>query len=197
MTGFQKNLSHLTWDEVFARQRQRDALLPVWMEALSLNAGDHALDLGAGPGFVSLRLAARVGPTGLVYAVDRAPDAIAYLQALMDREHITNIRCVAADVLQFSLEEEQASRISAALLTMMLHHDDEPEALIGHLARLLPTHARAVVAEFHPDGPATSGPPREARIAPEQLQAWLQEAGLRTLDYARQSEEHYMLVVRH
>lgn len=197
MTGFQKNLSHLTWDEVFARQRQRDALLPAWMEALRLNAGDHVLDLGAGPGFVSLRLAARVGPTGLVYAVDRAPEAIAYLQELVDRDHITNIRCIVADVLQFSLEEGENDTVSAALLTMMLHHDDEPEALIGHLARLLPTPARAVVAEFHPDGPATSGPPREARIAPEQLQAWLQKAGLRTLDYARQSEEHYMLVVRH
>ncbi len=197
MTGFQKNLSHLTWSEVFARQRQRDVLIPAWMEALRLKAGDHVLDLGAGPGFVSLQLAARVGPTGLVYAVDRAPDALAYLMELMVREHITNIRCAATDVLQFSLEEDEASRISAVLLTMMLHHDDAPEALIGHLARLLPTRARAVVAEFHPDGPATSGPPREARIAPEQLQAWLQEAGLCTLDYVRQSEEHYMLVVRH
>ncbi len=197
MTGFQKNLSHLTWDEVFARQRQRDALLPAWLEALRLNAGDHVLDLGAGPGFVSLQLAARVGPTGLVYAVDRAPEAIAYLQELVDRDHITNIRCIVADVLQFSLEEGENDTVSAALLTMMLHHDDDPEALIGGLARLLPTHARAIIAEFHPDGPATSGPPREARIAPERLQAWLQGAGLRTLDYARQSEEHYMLTVCH
>ncbi|HZC06290.1 MAG TPA: methyltransferase domain-containing protein [Ktedonobacterales bacterium] len=196
MTGFQKDLSHLTWDEVFARQEQRAFLVPDWMEALRLNAGDHALDLGAGPGYVSLRMAMRVGPTGLVYAVDRAPDAIASLQERRRRDDVTNVRCVVADVLHFSLEDDEKRKISAVLLAMMLHHTDDPAALIGQLARLLPADARAVIAEFHPDGPAQSGPPRDARVAPARIHAWLQQANLRVLDYTRQSEEHYMLIVQ-
>ena len=196
MTGFQKDLSHLTWDEVFARQEQRAFLVPDWMEALRLNAGDHALDLGAGPGYVSLRMAMRVGPTGLVYAVDRAPDAIASLQERMRRDDVTNVRCVVADVLHFSLEDDEKRKVSAVLMAMMLHHTDDPAALIGQLARLLPADARAVIAEFHPDGPAQSGPPRDARVAPARIHAWLQQANLRVLDYTRQSEEHYMLIVQ-
>ena len=196
MTGFRKDLRHLTWDEVFARQEQRAFLLPAWMEALHLGVGAHVLDLGAGPGYVSLRLAAHVGPTGLVYAVDREPDAIASLRKRLRRDDVTNVRCVVADVLQFSVEEEEASRVSAALLAMMLHHSDDPAALIGQLTRLLPAGARAVIAEFHPDGPAHSGPPNDARIAPERIEQWLQQAGLHVLDYTRQSDEHYMLTVQ-
>lgn len=192
MTRFHKDLSHLTWDEVFARQKQRAFLLPAWMDALQLGAGAHVLDLGAGPGYVSLRLAAHVGPTGLIYAVDRAPDAIAALQERLRRDDLTNVRCVVADVLQFSVEDDA---VSAVLLAMMLHHSDDPAALIGRLALLLPVGARAVIAEFHPDGPAQSGPPRDARIAPEHIEQWIQQAGLRAVDYTRQSEEHYMLTV--
>lgn len=194
--GFQKNLSHLTWDEVFARQEQRAFLLPAWMDALHLDAGAHVLDLGAGPGYVSLQLASRVGPTGVVYAVDREPDAIAYLRERLRRDGIGTVRCVVADVLQFNLETAEREKVSAVLMAMMLHHADEPAALVGRLTQLLPTDAGAVIAEFHPDGPATSGPPREARIAPERIQQWLQQAGLRSLDYTRQSDEHYLLSAR-
>lgn len=197
MTGFHKDLSHLSWDEVFARQQQRAFLLPAWIEALHLGAGNHVLDLGAGPGYVSLQLASCVGPTGLVYAVDRDPAAIAYLQERLRREHITTVRGVVADVVQFSLEDDEQGKVSAALLTMMLHHSDEPAALIGSLARLMPDDARAVIAEFHPDGPAHVGPPRDARFSPEQLQQWCQQADLRVAEYRRQSEEHYMLTVQH
>ncbi len=43
--------------------------------------------LGASPGYVSLAFAARVGPQGLVYAVDRSVDAFAYLERLQrDRD---------------------------------------------------------------------------------------------------------------
>ncbi len=194
MSGFHKNLSHLTWGEVYARQQQRAFLLPAWMKALHLGAGDHVLDLGAGPGYVSLRMAAQVGPTGLVYAVDREPEAIAYLQERMRLENITNVQCVVADALQFSVEDDE---VSAVLLAMMLHHSDDPAALIGRLTRLLPAAAWAVIAEFHPDGPAHSGPPRDARVLPEHIHQWCQQAGLRVMEYARQSEEHYMLTVHH
>jgi ubiquinone/menaquinone biosynthesis C-methylase UbiE len=192
-TEFRKDLSHLTWEEVFVRQQQRAPLVPAWLEALHLKAGDHVLDLGAGPGYVSLQLTAHVGPTGLVYAVDHEGEALAYLAEVMQRLQITHIRCIVADVRSLHLEDEQ---VSAVLLTMMLHHSDDPATLIGTLRRFLPSDGRAVIAEFHPDGPAHSGPPRQARLSPEQLERWCQQAGLRVVHYARQSQEHYMLTVR-
>jgi ubiquinone/menaquinone biosynthesis C-methylase UbiE len=192
-TEFRKDLSHLTWEEVFVRQQQRAALIPAWCEALQLKAGAHVLDLGAGPGYVSLQMASLVGPTGLVYAVDREGEALAYLVEEMQCQHIANIRCIVTDVRDLHLPDEP---VSAALLTMMLHHSYDPAALIGTLKRLLPSDGRAVIAEFHPDGPALSGPPSTARLSPELLERYCQQAGLRVVDYTRQSEEHYMLTVK-
>jgi ubiquinone/menaquinone biosynthesis C-methylase UbiE len=192
-TEFRKDLSHLTWEEVFVRQQQRPFLLPAWFEGLHLHAGDHVLDLGAGPGYVSVQMASHVGPTGLVYAVDRDAEALAFLQEVMQRQQVTNIRRILADVLSLHVEDAQ---VSAVLLSMMLHHSDDPAALIGKLTSLLPSDGWAVIAEFHPDGPARSGPPRDVRLSPDLLERWCQQAGLRVVRYARQSEEHYMLTVK-
>lgn len=44
---YRKDLSHITWDEVFARQVRRAGLVEDWMDALQLQPGARALDIGA------------------------------------------------------------------------------------------------------------------------------------------------------
>jgi ubiquinone/menaquinone biosynthesis C-methylase UbiE len=189
---FQKDLSHSTWDEVYARQELRAALVPAWIEAIGLKSGDRVLDVGCGPGYVSFVLADRVGPGGVVYAVDRSRDALAHLERLQQQRKLAQIRRIAADVGTLKSGDLHAD---SALVTMILHHADDPAGVLCNVQRLLPPHARAVVAEFHPDGPCEQGAPREFRFAPEQVQAWCEAAGFTVLDYRRQSPEHYMLVV--
>jgi protein-L-isoaspartate O-methyltransferase len=64
--SFRKDLTHLTWAEVYARQEKRAYLVDAWMDALRLKPGDRVLEVGAGPGYVSMALADRVGATGVV-----------------------------------------------------------------------------------------------------------------------------------
>ena len=40
---YQKDLGHLSWDQVFARQVMRASLVSAWMDALRLAPGDRAL----------------------------------------------------------------------------------------------------------------------------------------------------------
>ena len=190
---FQKDLSHLTWDEVFARQTQRSGLMQDWMDALRLESGDRVLEIGAGPGFVSLALADRVGPTGLVYAIDRSTDAFAYLERLQSERGISQIHRIAADAAALEPTNIQPG---AALITMVLHHADDPVGIVQNVDRCLPSGAPVVIGEFHPDGPCTSGPPREHRFAPEKVQEWCKEAGLVVVSYRRQTPEHYMFLAR-
>lgn len=188
---FQKDLSHMTWDEVYARQARRAHLMPAWFEALRLQAGDRVLDVGSGPGYVSFGLAERVGPDGIVYAIDRSRDALAHLERVQKERKISQIRSLAVDVGTLTHHDVQAD---SALVTMVLHHADDPGGAMRNIGALLPPRARVVVAEFHPKGPCEEGAPREHRPAPEQVQAWCEAAGLKVLDYRRQSAEHYMLV---
>lgn len=185
-------MSNLSWAEVFERQRLRAPLAGAWLDGLQLQPGDRVLDIGSGPGFISLEAARRVGPTGLVYAVDRSAEALAYLEQVQAEHGLPQIRRIVADATErLPLDDI----LSGALVTMMLHHAEEPGRLLQNVAALLPVGARVVVAEFHPDGDCTVGPPLAHRITPELAEAWCREAGLVPLSYRRQSDEHYMLLL--
>lgn len=191
--SYRKDLSHLTWDDVFARQQLRAGLVDAWIEALQLRRGACVLDIGAGPGYVSLVLADRVGTDGLVCAVDQSADALAYLERLQRERGLAQIRPIVADATSLNPQRVQPD---SALITMVLHHADDPAGILTNVARLLPSGARAVVGEFHPDGPCEGRPPRAERISPQQLRAWCETAGFAVIAYRRQTHEHYMLTVQ-
>lgn len=190
---YKKDLSHLSWDEVYARQVQRGVLVGDWMDALRLKPGDRVLDVGPGPGFVTFLLAGRVGSTGLVYAVDPAAEALAYLERLQTERYIANIKTFVGDAATFDLP---GVKLDAALVAMVLHHTDDPPAIMRNVARLLRPQGLAAIAEFHPDGPCEHGPPRDHRLTSQELRTWCDAAGLATLDERRQSPEHYMVLVQ-
>jgi len=190
---YRKDLSHLSWDEVFARQAQRAGLIAEWIDGLALEPGNRVLDVGAGPGFVSLALAERVGPGGMVYALDRSAEALAYLARLQDERGIRQIERIAAEAAAL---DPASVRPDSALVTMVLHHADDPAAILRAVARTLPPGAPLVIGEFHPEGPCTSGPPRAERLAPETVRAWCEQAGLAANEYRRQTPEHYALFAK-
>jgi ubiquinone/menaquinone biosynthesis C-methylase UbiE len=191
--SFRKDLTHLTWAEVYARQEKRAHLLDAWMDALQLRPGDHVLEVGAGPGFVSMALARRVGPGGLVYAVDKSADALAHLERLQRESAVPQIQRIVADAATF---QPSGLSVHSALITMVLHHAVDPVGILRSVFRLLPPGGLAVVAEFHPMGSCEHGPPREHRIDPRQIHAWCDGVGLSVLDYRRQSPEYYMVLVQ-
>ena len=188
---YQKDMSHVTWAEVYSRQEKRAALVAEWFDELALRPGERVLDVGSGPGYVSLQAARRVGPAGLVYAVDRSAEALAYLESLQRAEGISWIVRVVDDAAKMDPPTEP---IDVALVTMVLHHTDDPARVLRNVARCLLPGARVLVAEFHPDGPGEYGPPKGEWIAPETVRTWCEEAGLIHLDYRRQSPEHYLFV---
>jgi len=191
--AYRRDLRHLTWDQVYARQVQRGVLVNDWMDALKLKAGDRVLDVGPGPGFVSFLLAGRVSPGGLVYAVDPSAEALAYLKQLQRERGIQNIQTFVADAATFDLAD---IKVDAALIAMVLHHADDPAGIMHNVARLTKPQGLAVIAEFDPDGPCEHGPPREHRLTSRRLQAWCEAAGFTMLDQRRQTPEHSMLLVQ-
>ena len=176
---FRKDLTHFSWAEVYARQESRAFLVDQWMNALCLRPGDHVLEVGAGPGYVSMVLADRVGPEGLVYAVDRSADALACLEHLQRERAVSQIQRIIADAAALA---PAGLSVDSALISMVLHHAEDPAGILRNVARLLAAGGLAVVAEFHPEGPCEQGPPREHRIGAEQVRAWCEGVGLALLD---------------
>jgi FkbM family methyltransferase len=67
---------------------------PVELAALMarLNPGDTALDVGANIGFHTTALAAAVGPSGKVFAVEPVPDNAARLRSNLARNNLTHVQ---------------------------------------------------------------------------------------------------------
>jgi ubiquinone/menaquinone biosynthesis C-methylase UbiE len=191
--AFCKDLSHLSWDEVYARQASRDALIPDWLNALRLKPSDRVLEIGAGPGFVSFALANRVGPTGVVYALDRSAEALAHLERRQKERGIEHIQRIVADAATLQPGSVQAG---SALITMVLHHADDSAEILRNVVRFVPPGAPVVIGEFHPDGPCSEGPPQNHRLAPEKVQEWCRNVGLALVGYQRQTPEHYFVIAQ-
>ena len=191
--AFRKDLTHLTWAEVYARQEKRAHLVDAWLDALNLKPGDHVLEVGAGPGFVTMILAQRVGREGKVYAVDKSVEALACLERVQKDRGVPQIQQVVADAATLA---SLGPSVDAALITMVLHHAENPVGVLRNVPRLIRPGGLILVAEFHPCGPCKEGPPAEHRLNPEQIRAWCEDVGLEELDYRRQSPEHYMLLLR-
>jgi ubiquinone/menaquinone biosynthesis C-methylase UbiE len=171
-------LSHRDWAAAFERQAQRAALVVVWLDALEVHAGSRVLDVGAGPGYVSLQAAQRVGPTGMGYAVARSADALDYRA---DQQHKLGPAQICRIVADAATMAPMPDPLDAALVTMVLHHCEDPAAVLRNVCRLLPVGARVVVAEFDPRGPCEAGPPSQKRLEPDDVRAWCEAAGLRLL----------------
>lgn len=191
---YRKDLSHRTWDEIYQRQQAREPLARQWLEALGVGPGMTLLDMGTGPGFVSMLAADLVGPEGLVLAVDVKPEALDYLKLKMADRGLTNIRLIRADGADFELPP--AAVVTAALVTNMLHHADRPQAVLARVEAALAPGGAILVAEFHPRAPGDFGPPLEHRISPERLQGWLRSCGLEVERTWEQEQEHYAVIAR-
>ncbi|MFQ6673344.1 MAG: class I SAM-dependent methyltransferase [Fidelibacterota bacterium] len=61
------------------------------IESLQIDSGDHVVDLGAGGGYFTFKLADAVGKTGKVYAVDVEEDMTEYLKRLARKKGYSNV----------------------------------------------------------------------------------------------------------
>ena len=61
------------------------------LEALGLKTGQTVADIGAGTGYMTVKMAKRVGPSGRVYAEDVQPEMIELLRQRLARDRVTNV----------------------------------------------------------------------------------------------------------
>jgi SAM-dependent methyltransferase len=159
------------------------------MQALRLQPGQTACDLGAGPGYFTLRLARAVGPEGRVYAVDVEPRILDALRGNLERAGVRN----ATPVLGLG-DDPLLPRGSCDLILIVntYHHFPDPPAYLARLAGALAPGGRIANLDFRED--AEHGP--RHRIPRAEFLAQAESAG-----YVVDREEaflpqQYFLVLR-
>ena len=162
------------------------------VRALGLVPGQTACDIGAGPGYFSLRLAAAVGARGRVYAVDVEPQILAALQERLAQSGARNVTPVLALADDPLLPEAACDLV---LVVDTYHHFPEPPAYLKQLKRLLRPGGRLVNIDYH-KRPTPVGPPLQHRIAREDFLKDAAGAGLRLVAEPTFLEHQYYLVLQ-
>jgi len=159
------------------------------IDALALKPDAVVADLGAGTGYFAARLANML-PKATVYAVDLEPDMVKYLGERAKREGLANLKPVQAAVGDARLP----AKVDLVLLVDVYHHIEARERYFRALAASLRPGARVAVIDFRLDSP--EGPPKAARIAPEQVKAELSRAGYALADEHAFLPRQYFLVFK-
>jgi SAM-dependent methyltransferase len=147
------------------------------MAALALRPGERVADVGAGSGYFTRRVARAVGPTGVVWAIDIAPELLDYLGARAADEKLDNIRLVRVERDDPKLP---AGQVDTVLMVDTLHYIKERGAYCRKLRPGLAPGGRVVVIDYIPKSweERPWGPPPEQKMAREEVDAAMAEAGL-------------------
>jgi predicted methyltransferase len=121
------------------------------LDALDLQPGMTVADIGAGSGYMTARMAQRVGPTGKVYAEDIQPQMIELLKQRLQREKITTVVPVLGTVDDPKLP---ADSIDLMLLVDVYHEFSEPVRMLNGMRAALKSGGRLVLLEYRKEDPS-------------------------------------------
>jgi len=120
------------------------------MEILNLKPGQVVCDFGCGNGYHTLQLAKRVGPRGLVYAVDIQPEMLELLAERAEPRGLENIKPVLATEQDPGMP---ARRFDLVLMVDVYHELSHPPEVLDSVRQSLKPNGRLAVVEFREEDP--------------------------------------------
>jgi predicted methyltransferase len=182
-------------------ERDRWQRVPEILAAVGAGPGGHVADVGCGDGFLTSRLARAVGPSGRVYAVDIAEEALQRLRRRVEAEVLTNVEIISGRPDDPRLP---AGTLDGAIIVNAYHEMPHHSVMIRHIRAALKPEGRLVVVE--PISDATRGLPRDEQVrkhdlGPEHVEAELRAAGFRVSELrdpfatAPDGQQDYWLIV--
>jgi len=119
------------------------------MDLLGIKHGSAVCDLGAGSGWFTVRAAARVGPTGTVYAEDINPEAIRYIDQRLQKEGLKNVHTILGTPDDPKLPPRS---IDAVLMLKVYHEVAHPQVLLANLKPALRPGAKIGIIDRSGNG---------------------------------------------
>jgi ubiquinone/menaquinone biosynthesis C-methylase UbiE len=178
--------------------RQLDPARAAWqkpgaaLRAMGIRRGDTIAEIGAGPGFWTVRLARVVGPSGHVYAVDPEPAMLGILRERLEKARVKNVTPVLGGADDPRLP---AGRCDLALIVNTYHHFQDGPVFLRRVAAALRPGGRLINIDF--DKRETPvGPPVDRRVSREEFLQDARRAGLALVAEHGLLPYQYFLVLR-
>lgn len=160
--------------------------------ALGIEAGQSVADIGAGPGYFTIRLARAVGGRGRVFAVEVVADMVGVLRQRIDEAGLGNVTPLLARDVDSLLPLASCDRI---LMVDTFHHFPDGVAYLRHLSGALRRGGVLANVDFH-RRETPVGPPLEHRVAREDFLAAADRAGLAVVEEKTFLPYQYFVLMR-
>ena len=121
------------------------------LEAIGIKPGMVVADVGAGTGYISLRLAKRVGPSGKVYAEDVQPEMLRRLRQNAAEAKLNNIQTVLGGEADPKLP---ANTLDVIMLVDVYHEFSQPQKMLRKMRESLKADGRLVLLEYRKEDPS-------------------------------------------
>ncbi len=138
-------------DWLYRPEREKEENPEGALDALGIRPGMVVADVGAGTGYMSLRLAKRVGPAGKVYANDLQPEMLRRLRENAIKAGLTNIETVQGEEADPKLPPGQMDLV---LLVDVYHEFSKPREMIDKIREALKPDGRLVLLEYRKEDPS-------------------------------------------
>ena len=142
------------------------------LNALEIGRGQAIADIGAGSGYLTVKLSERVGSTGTVYAVDIQQEMLDYISKRLGTEGLKNVILVLG-----SMDDPKLlpSSLDIAILLSTYHEIAHPIDFMKKIKLALKPHGRLAILEFSDESPI--GPPLKVRLPEDLVINELKQAG--------------------
>jgi ubiquinone/menaquinone biosynthesis C-methylase UbiE len=162
------------------------------LDAIGIARGSTAADIGAGAGYMTWRLAERVGPSGKVYANDIQPEMLALLRRNMEQRKIANVETVLGATDDPRLP---ADSVDLALLVDVYHEFSAPEAMLRRIREALRKDGRLVLLEYRAEDPSVPIRP-EHKMTVAQAKQEVEPEGFRLDRVSEALPRQHILIFR-
>ena len=121
------------------------------LDALDLKPGQTVADVGAGVGYLTLRIAKRVGPVAKVYGVDVQKEMLVRLRKNAIKAKLLNVETVLGTENDPKLP---AGQIDLILMVDVYHELSQPQAMLQNMKKALSPTGRLVLVEYRKEDPS-------------------------------------------
>jgi ubiquinone/menaquinone biosynthesis C-methylase UbiE len=120
------------------------------IDVLKIEKGSTVADIGAGSGYMTVKLSKKVGPQGRVYATDIQPAMLDLLNKRLAKSKIGNVTVVLGTQDDPRLPPDT---LDLVLMVDVYHELSQPQLMLRQIRAALKTGGRLVLLEYRKEDP--------------------------------------------
>ena len=175
-------------------EREEEEAPDIALDVLKIPKGATVADIGAGSGYITVRLAARVGPTGRVFANDVQPQMLNLLSRRLSNAKITNVTLIEGTLDDPKLPP---ASVDMAIMVDVYHELSQPQTMLRHLRESLKPGGRLVLLEYRKEDPTVPiKPEHKMSVAEARMEVEAEGFTLSKVDEALPRQHILIFVVK-